>query len=134
VTRRRIDAKRAKLVAVGQRHASHRHLSRTDWNVTNPRQQPFETTAVVGVIMRYCDPADPSPHGGLARQAVQVSIDWRPWIDNPARVAADQPAVRSIERERAGIIGPHAFDIELFEQLHNATLQCTDARPKSVRV
>ena len=134
MARRRIDAQGAKLVAVGKRHASHLDLSRPDWNVAKSRQQPFKPTAVVGVIVRYCDPSGTASHLRLASQAVQMSVDWRARIDDPAGVAADQPAVRSIKRERAGIVGPHAFDVELFEQLHSATLHCADARPKSVQV
>ena len=128
------DCQWAELVAVRQRHSGFFHLSRGYRDVAEPSQQPFEATAVVCMIMRNCDPAGAATDRCFTGQTIKMRVDRGTWIDDPTWVAADQPAVRSIKRERAWVLGPHALNIELLKQLHPASLPFADARPESVQV
>ena len=68
------------------------------------RRQPL---GVVGVVVRERDPAGPATrrHGG--RDGVEVVLERRPRVDDPRRLAPDDPRVRPAERERRGVRRPY---------------------------
>ena len=58
---------------------------------------------VVGVVMRERDPAEPAPTLELGDERVDVLVEIRPGVDEPRGVPADDPGVRSAERERSRV-------------------------------
>ena len=66
--------------------------------------------------MGHRDPAESAARTQLARELLDVVIETWSGIDQPRRIAPENPGVRSAERERARVAGTDPDDVVL-EQL-----------------
>jgi hypothetical protein len=73
---------------------------------------------VVGVVVCQRDAAGAAAPLGLRDDRLDMRIEAGPGVDDPARIAADQPGVRPGQRERAGVVGADERDVVLAERAH----------------
>jgi hypothetical protein len=61
--------------------------------------------------MGHGDPADPAAIRRIGQHALHVRVHERPRIDDEARIAAHEPGVRPLQRERPGVVGGDLLDV-----------------------
>ena len=81
--------------------------------------QRLDAAGVVGVVVGQRDAADAAAVGRRRRgRASRCAASRRAGVDDPARVAPDEPRVRALERVRPRVVGADECDVVLGELLH----------------
>ena len=109
------DLQRAEGVAVGEHDVGVLPACRGDRHAAGAVAHGGRRAGVVAVVVRQRDPARPAAPAHLLEHVGDVLVERRPGIDDPARVAADDPRVRPGQRERAGVVGVDERDVEALE-------------------
>jgi len=111
-----VDRERAEASAVAEPHVG-RVAARADPRAAEPLAQREEPLDVVLVVVRDRDAAGAAASLDRRGHTLDVVGDVRAGVDDPRRVAADDPRVGAGQRVRAGVVGPDAGDVEPFELL-----------------
>jgi hypothetical protein len=77
---------------------------------------------VIGVVVGERDAAEAAAGLGLGAECRDVRVEQRARVDDEARIAPDDVAVRAGQRERARVVGPDVRDVEAVEQAADRTL------------
>ena len=91
-----------------------------------PVPQREHALDVVEVVVRHRDPTRAAARLDLGGHRVEVLGQVRPGVDDPRRVAPDDPGVRARQRERPGVVGAHARDVQAREVAHRETSRNTE--------
>jgi hypothetical protein len=105
VARRRDDRERAERVAVGEAHVGVREARGAHRHAAGAVAQGRRALDVVRVIVGDRDAPDPAPCLCSGEHLVHMHVQQRTRVHDPARIRADEPRVRPLQRERAGIRG-----------------------------
>ena len=113
MSRRGDHLERPELVAVGEPHARAARVAATR-APSRPPARARPRRGRHGRASARSRRAPASAHLGLDR--LQVCVDRGPGIDDPARIAPDDPGVRPAQRERPWVVGAHESDIVLVQE------------------
>jgi hypothetical protein len=122
VARRGDRMQRTERVTVAEPHVGAGEARAGHGRPAGPPAQLRGGRDVVVVVVRDGDAADPAPVGGVGQHRVDVGVEGRPRVHDPARAAADQPRVRALQREGPGVVGLHLRDVQAGERVHRRSV------------